>query len=185
MRTLRPDWLFRVCAGTGTDLAIQTMAAGPYGLLLSNVNVGYGSRPWAQMGTTQSASSFMTVWNMNGQVKVGWLGEVERAADCYQNPAHADSSNKCFVHACRHSCGCVFSEPAGCAVAACRSKAPSSSRLKASDAPEATDMLRCDSAPAVPAAAARAPLPVRAPHELCGLQRQQCTILHPCVPLVH
>jgi hypothetical protein len=46
------------------------MAAGPYGLLLSNVNVGYGSRPWAQMGTTQSASSFMTVWNMNGQVKV-------------------------------------------------------------------------------------------------------------------
>lgn len=46
------------------------MAAGPYGLLLSNVNVGYGSRPWGQMGTTQSASSFMTVWNLNSQVKV-------------------------------------------------------------------------------------------------------------------
>jgi hypothetical protein len=54
------------------DLAIQTMAAGPYGLLLSNVNVGYGSRPWGQMGTVQSASSFMTVWNMNSQVKVCW-----------------------------------------------------------------------------------------------------------------
>lgn len=101
LRKLQPGWLFRVCAGTGTDLAIQTMAAGPYGLLLSNVDVGYGSRPWAQMGTTQSASSFMTVWNMNGQVKVGWLAEVERGADCY-NPAHADSFSK-FAHACRHS----------------------------------------------------------------------------------
>jgi hypothetical protein len=59
-----------VAAGTGADLAIQTMAAGPYGLLLSNVNVGYGSRPWGQVGTTQSASSFMTVWNMNSSVKV-------------------------------------------------------------------------------------------------------------------
>ena len=58
------------CAGTGTDLAIQTMGAGPYGLLVSNVNVGYGSRPWGQMGTVQSASSFMTVWNMASQVKV-------------------------------------------------------------------------------------------------------------------
>lgn len=57
-------------AGTGVDLAVQTMAAGPYGLLLSNVNVGYGSRPWGQMATVQSASSFMTVWNMNSQAKV-------------------------------------------------------------------------------------------------------------------
>jgi hypothetical protein len=57
-------------AGTGSDLVIQTMAAGPYGLLLSNVNVGYGSRPWGQVGTVQSASSFMTVWNMNSSVKV-------------------------------------------------------------------------------------------------------------------
>lgn len=61
-----------VNAGTGSDLAIQTMAAGPYGLLLSNVNVGYGSRPWGQAGTVQSASSYMTVWNMNSTVKVGW-----------------------------------------------------------------------------------------------------------------
>lgn len=58
------------CVGTGIDLAIQTMGAGPYGLLVSNVDVGYGSRPWGQMGTVQSASSFMTVWNMDSQVKV-------------------------------------------------------------------------------------------------------------------
>lgn len=46
------------------------MAAGPYGLLISNVDVGYGSRPWGQMGTVQSASSFMTVWNLDSTVTV-------------------------------------------------------------------------------------------------------------------
>ena len=63
--------LLLVPAGTGVDLAVQTMAAGPYGLLLSNVHVGYGSRPWGAMATVQLASSFMTVWNLNSQAKVG------------------------------------------------------------------------------------------------------------------
>lgn len=69
--TVRQPAAYFCSVGTGLDLAIQTMGAGPYGLLVSNVDVGYGSRPWGQMGTVQSASSFMTIWNMDSQVRVG------------------------------------------------------------------------------------------------------------------
>jgi hypothetical protein len=47
------------------------MASGPYGLLLSNVDVGYGSRFWGpQVLTTTDVASFMTAWNVKSQVKV-------------------------------------------------------------------------------------------------------------------
>jgi hypothetical protein len=49
------------------------MASGPYGLLLSNVDVGYGSRFWGpQVLTTTDVASFMTAWNVKSQVKVSW-----------------------------------------------------------------------------------------------------------------
>lgn len=46
------------------------MGAGPYGLLVSNVNAGYGGRPWGQSNTAQAASSFMTLWNMASNTRV-------------------------------------------------------------------------------------------------------------------
>ena len=58
-------------AGSGTDLSIDTFHGGPYGLLSSNNDYGYGSRPWGMVGTAAEASSFNTIWNMHSYTKVG------------------------------------------------------------------------------------------------------------------
>ncbi|KAF6262421.1 hypothetical protein COO60DRAFT_1676006 [Scenedesmus sp. NREL 46B-D3] len=56
---------------SGVDLSIDAMASGPYGMLLSNVDVGYGSRFWGpQVLTTTDVASFMTAWNVKSQVKM-------------------------------------------------------------------------------------------------------------------
>jgi hypothetical protein len=58
------------------------MASGPYGLLLSNVDVGYGSRFWGpQVLTTTDVASFMTAWNVKSQVKVRNFGSC--CVNCY------------------------------------------------------------------------------------------------------
>lgn len=62
--------LFFAPAGSGTDLAIDCMGGGPYGLLVSNADMGYGSRPWGAQALTTDVSSFLTAWNIKSQVKV-------------------------------------------------------------------------------------------------------------------
>lgn len=70
-------------AGSGVDLSIDAMASGPYGMLLSNVDVGYGSRFWGpQVLTTTDVASFMTAWNVKSQVKVRG-GCHPRLAGCW------------------------------------------------------------------------------------------------------
>lgn len=57
-------------AGTGVDLCIETMNGGPYGLLLSNLHMGYGSRPWGQNALNViDATSFNTFWNIRSNSK--------------------------------------------------------------------------------------------------------------------
>jgi hypothetical protein len=56
-------------AGTGSDLAVDAIGAGPYGLLMTNLDMGYGSRPWAAPSLIPEVSSFWTLWNVKSQVK--------------------------------------------------------------------------------------------------------------------
>ncbi len=61
------------CAGTGVDLDIESLYAGPYATLVSNVDLGYGSRPWGQYGAGTESSSFNTYWNIKSSIMVrGW-----------------------------------------------------------------------------------------------------------------
>ena len=62
--------LAHATVGTGIDLAIDTLCSGPYGMLLSNLDMGYGSRPWAAQALLQKVSSFTTIWNMKSAAKV-------------------------------------------------------------------------------------------------------------------
>ena len=54
----------------GAKYRVELLCTKILGMLLSNVNGGYCGRPCGQMATVQSASSFVTVWNMNSQAKV-------------------------------------------------------------------------------------------------------------------
>lgn len=66
-------------AGSGLDLAIDALYGGPYGLLISNVDAGYGSRPWGSQGLTTDAAAFMTVWNMHSVMQVR---ECSKTSSC-------------------------------------------------------------------------------------------------------
>jgi hypothetical protein len=79
-------------AGSGVDLSIDAMASGPYGLLLSNVDVGYGSRFWGpQVLSTTDVASYMTAWNVKSQVKVSWhcIRDSVQQCVCNRNAALA------------------------------------------------------------------------------------------------
>jgi hypothetical protein len=49
--------------GVGRDLSVQALYAGPYALLISNVQFGAGRAPYAPSGAAPKSSSFMTLWN--------------------------------------------------------------------------------------------------------------------------
>ncbi len=52
------------------DLAVVSLYGGPYGTLVSNVDVGYGSRPWGGTSMGTSAASFLTWWNLHSRITV-------------------------------------------------------------------------------------------------------------------
>jgi hypothetical protein len=51
----------------GRNLSINPLYAGPYGILVSNVNFGAAAQPYGLSGAAPKVSSFFTFWN----VKVG------------------------------------------------------------------------------------------------------------------
>lgn len=50
--------------GVGTNLSIQSLYAGPYATLVSNVQFGAGVNPYAPSGASPKAASFATFWNV-------------------------------------------------------------------------------------------------------------------------
>lgn len=56
--------------GVGRNLSINPLYAGPYGILVSNVDFGEASAPYGLSGAAPKVSSFFTFWN----VKVSAVG---------------------------------------------------------------------------------------------------------------
>lgn len=50
--------------GVGRNLSINALYAGPYGILVSNVDFGEASLPYGQSGSAPKVSSFFTFWNV-------------------------------------------------------------------------------------------------------------------------
>ena len=50
--------------GVGTNLSINPLYAGPYGILVSNVDFGQASVPYGLSGVAPKVSSFFTFWNV-------------------------------------------------------------------------------------------------------------------------
>lgn len=54
--------------GVGRNLSINPLYAGPYGILVSNVNFGQASLPYGLSGVAPKVSSFFTFWNVKVSV---------------------------------------------------------------------------------------------------------------------
>jgi len=50
--------------GVGRNLSINPLYAGPYGILVSNVDFGTASIPYGLSGAAPKVSSFFTFWNV-------------------------------------------------------------------------------------------------------------------------
>lgn len=50
--------------GVGTNLSINPLYAGPYGILVSNVDFGRASFPYGLSGALPKVSSYFTFWNV-------------------------------------------------------------------------------------------------------------------------
>jgi hypothetical protein len=58
-----------IANGVGSDLRVEGMYAGPYATLVTNVDVGRGTRPFGPASNGQRPASSMTFWN----IRVGGL----------------------------------------------------------------------------------------------------------------
>lgn len=54
--------------GVGRNLSINPLYAGPYGILVSNVDFGTASIPYGLSGAAPKVSSFFTFWNVKVSV---------------------------------------------------------------------------------------------------------------------
>lgn len=66
--------------GVGKNLSVNPLYAGPYGILVSNVDFGTASLPYGLSGVAPKVSSFFTFWNVKVRLtpfqRLLWLGRM-------------------------------------------------------------------------------------------------------------
>lgn len=70
--------------GVGTNLSINPLYAGPYGILVSNVDFGQASVPYGLSGVAPKVSSFFTFWNVKVNRHARTLSIVQ-GTQCHAN----------------------------------------------------------------------------------------------------
>ncbi len=90
-----------VSNGVGTDLSVQSLYAGAYTLLSTNVSYGAAKLPYAPSGAGPKASSFYTMWNV----------KVSSAPACY---CAFSSHHLCFLFYCALYCVLLTRRPPAC-----------------------------------------------------------------------
>jgi len=92
-----------IASGAGTDLRVEALYGGPYATLVTNVDIGRGSRPFGPLWNGQRPSSYMTYWNI--RVRQGCtsrLGEhtlLMRCAAARASHLSVGHYNLCCQHA--------------------------------------------------------------------------------------
>jgi hypothetical protein len=80
--------------GVGRNLSVNALYAGPYGILVSNVDFGEASLPYGQSGSAPKVSSFFTFWNVKVRAR-GWPARQAAATAAATTYTKSQQLRKC------------------------------------------------------------------------------------------